>query len=58
MSVEDVKATTLKEKKIKRKRFFFTIYENEHKQELNPDCHTNSIAMPILGRVMLNLLRW
>ena len=54
MSVDDVKATTLKGKvKIKYK---FTIYGDEHKQELNLDHYTNPVAMRNLGRVMLNPL--
>ena len=52
--MDDVKATTLKENKSKRK---IKLYGDEHKQELNPDCRTNLIAMPVLGRVMLNPLR-
>ena len=48
-SVDDVKATTLKEKKIKIK---IQLYGDEHKQELNPDFCTNPLAMPVLGRVM------
>ena len=34
-----------------------TVYGDEHKQELNPDHRTNPIAMPVLGRLMLNPLR-
>ena len=51
--MDDIKATTLKEKKIKIK-IKFTVYEDEHKQEINIDHCTNLIGMPIPGRVMPN----
>ena len=35
----------------------FTFYGDEHKQELNPDCYINTVAMLVLGRVMLNVFR-
>ena len=55
----DVKATTLKEnKKTKLKgNYNFNVYGDEHKQELNPNRHTNPVAMPFQGLVMLNLLQ-
>ena len=58
MSGDDVKDTTFKEIKDKNKiKYKFTVYGEEHKQELNPDCRTNPIVMLVLGRVMLNLLQ-
>ena len=55
MSVDDVKATTLKEIKLKLKLKYNTIYGDEHKNS-NMNCRTSPITMPILGRVILNTL--
>ena len=54
--MDDITATILKENKNENK-INFNIYENEHKKEPNPDFHTNPVAMPVLGRVMLNPLQ-
>ena len=60
-SLDDVKATTLKEnkkEKLKKGKYKFTVYEDdEHKQELNPYRPTNPVGVPILGQVMLDPLR-
>ena len=52
--MDDVKATTLKKRERKVKiKYNFTVYGDEHKQELNLDRCTNPVVMPVLGRVML-----
>ena len=60
-SLDDVNATTLKEnkkEKEKKEKYKFTVYrDDEHKKELNVDCCTNLVGVPVLGRVMFDPLR-
>ena len=51
---DDVKATTIKEKKIEQ---MSTVYEDFHKPIINLDIFTNPVGVHVLGRVLLNLLR-
>ena len=50
---DDVNATPLQEKE---KENISTIYEDDHKEEFNPNPHTYLVPMCALGQVMLDFL--
>ena len=55
----DVKATTIKEKekeKENKRKYMSIVYGDVPKLKSNLDLCTNPIGVPVLGRVMLDLL--
>ena len=50
---DDIKATTVKEKK----NHMSDVYGDVYKQKSNLDLCTNPVGVPVLGRVMLDSLR-
>ena len=51
---DDVKATTIKKKK---KKYMSTVYGDVLKPKSNLDLCTNPVDVPVIVRVMLDLLR-
>ena len=52
---DDVKVTTIKEKK--EKKHMFTVNGDVYKPKSNLDLYRNLVGVPILGRVKLDPLR-